>query len=276
MVSTRHHPREFPPPALGASPTKSPTKSSRNSTSSPTPSSPSTPSQSLTKRALTNSKAAPPSPSPSSSPLWVHTASNLTVAWILVSLPLVIWDALYCILRPHTMAGGALQWPIWKPYELYASIDYVYGWPAWEARDGFTAAQAWLNIAETIGYGLYLMIIYDHGASAAGGRGVQLGKGVEGWFAGGRKVEGRPASRAVVIAFAASVMTASKTVLYFLNEAGSGFKNVGHNEWVVLIPLYIVMNGLWFIMSFYMTYIFGAEIIEGLDAASGADSKKDQ
>ncbi|KAF2817687.1 uncharacterized protein BDZ99DRAFT_484469 [Mytilinidion resinicola] len=274
MVSTRHHPREFPPAVLGASPTKSPAKSSRTSTSSPTPSSPATPSKSLTKRALTNSIAASPSSPPAA--VWAHTASNVTVAWILVSLPVVVWDALYCLLRPHTMAGGALQWPLWKPYELYASIDYVYGWPAWEARDGFTAAQAWLNMVEVIGYGLYITILYDHGASAAGGRGLQFGHGVEGWFAGGRRVQGRQASRAVVIAFVASVMTASKTVLYFLNEACSGFKNVRHNEWVVLVPLYIATNGIWLVMSSYMTYVFGAEIIEGLDAASGVNSKKDQ
>jgi len=174
------------------------------------------------------------------------------------------------------MAGGFLQWPVWKPYEIYASIDYVYGWPAWEANEGFAAAQGYLNIIETIGYGLYIMILYNHGTSAAGGRGVQFGQGVEGWFAGGRKVQGTAASRAVLIAFSASIMTWSKTLLYFLNEACSNFKNVKHNDWATLIPLYIVMNGLWFTLSSYMVYVFGAEIIEGLDAASGVDSKKDQ
>jgi hypothetical protein len=76
------------------------------------------------------------------------------------------------------MAGGALQWPLWVPYEIYASIDYVYGWPAWEAGEGFAAA----------------------------------------------------------------VMTASKTLLYFLNEACSGWKNVAHNEWTTLVPLYFMMK----------------------------------
>lgn len=140
------------------------------------------------------------------------------------------------------MAGGALQWPVWKPYEVYASIDYVYGWPAYNAGEGFTNAQAWLNVVETVLYGLYLAIVYDHGRSAAGGRGLQLGKGVEGWFAGGRRVEGGVAGRAVVLGFVGAVMTASKTVLYGLNEACGGWKNVKHNEWVVLIPLYVVMK----------------------------------
>jgi hypothetical protein len=140
------------------------------------------------------------------------------------------------------MAGGALQWPLWVPYEVYASIDYVYGWPAWEAGEGFAAAQGWLNVVEVVLYGLYLMILYNHGRSAAGGRGVQWDKGVEGLFAGGRKVEGAAAGRAVVMGFAAAVMTTSKTLLYFLNEACSGWKNVAHNEWTTLVPLYLMMK----------------------------------
>jgi len=79
-----------------------------------------------------------------------------------------------------------------------------------------------------------------------------------------------------VLGFAAAVMTASKTLLYFLNEACSGWKNVAHNEWTTLVPLYILMNGIWLALSLYMTYVFGAEILEGLDAASGVEIKKEE
>jgi hypothetical protein len=112
------------------------------------------------------------------------------------------------------MAGGALQWPIWKPYEIYASIDHVYGWPGWENNDGFGGAQGVLNAVEVVLYGLYAMIIYNHSAPAAGGTGLQLEQGFGKWLSGGRKVRGLSGNRALIIGFAAAVMTLSKTVLY--------------------------------------------------------------
>ncbi|KAF2183243.1 hypothetical protein K469DRAFT_583835 [Zopfia rhizophila CBS 207.26] len=268
MVSTRQHPREFPPPDI--SPTKgSPRKSSRNSTASPAPGSPtSSPasSQSLTKRAVSNSIAvAPASPS-----RWSHTASNITITWICLSLPLVIWDSLYILLRPHTMAGGKLQWPLWKPYEIYAEIDHVYGWPGWENKDGFGGAQGAINAIEAVLYGLYIMIVYNHGVPVAGGRGLQVG--VKRWLSGGRRVDGKTGNRALVIGFTAAVMTLSKTVLYYLNEYYCAFENTRHNDWPTLIAFYGVMNGLWVIFPAYMTTVFGADIIEALDLATESSS----
>jgi hypothetical protein len=112
------------------------------------------------------------------------------------------------------MAGGAIQWPLWKPYEIYASIDHVYGWPGWENKDGFGGAQGVLNAVELVLYGLYALIMYNHSASAAGGTGLQLEEGFGKWLAGGRKVRGNVGNRALIIGFAAAVMTLSKTVLY--------------------------------------------------------------
>jgi hypothetical protein len=215
MVSTRQHPRgDFP--AVEPSPTK---KNSRTSTASPAPMSPpdfGSSSISLTKRAAANvaTAVAPPSPSEIGEQGWCHTASNLTLLWLAVSVPLVLWDVLYMLLRPHTMAGGSLQWPIWKPYEVYAAIDYVYGWPGYESGDGFGAAQSALNAIETVLYGLYLMIIYNHGVPTVAGTGFQAGRGSSALLAGGRKVRGKNGNRALIIGFTAAVMTVSKTVLY--------------------------------------------------------------
>ena len=111
------------------------------------------------------------------------------------------------------MAGGFLQWPIWKPYEIYASIDYVYGWPALEEHDGFGGAQGALNAIEATGYAVYLWWILRKGTPAAEGRGVQIG-GLKEWFAGGRQVQGSLASKAAILGFTMAVMTLSKTVLY--------------------------------------------------------------
>lgn len=225
MVATRQHPRgDFP--ASEPSPTK---RSSRTST--PAPTSPTSPTRAtafnvaptakvVAKRAISKTsnaveKIAPPSPSEVGEARWCHTASNLTILWLAVSLPLVLWDTLYILLRPHTMAGGFLQWPIWKPYEIYASIDYVYGWPGWEGNDGFGGAQGALNAVETILYGLYVMIIYNHSVPASTGAGLDVSdEGWVAWLSGGRKVRGKQGNRALLIGFTAAVMTLSKTVLY--------------------------------------------------------------
>jgi len=71
-----------------------------------------------------------------------------------------------------------------------------------------------LNAIELVLYGLYAMIIYNHGVPTASGTGAQVGEGVSAWFAGGMKVRGKVGNRALIIGFAASVMTLSKTVLY--------------------------------------------------------------
>ncbi len=78
MVSTRGHPKEFPEPDL-----------------TPTRSSPSTPSKSSRSRGARKGS-------------WAHTPSNLAIIWLLVSLPLVIWDTGYVMFRPLTMPGGSL------------------------------------------------------------------------------------------------------------------------------------------------------------------------
>ncbi|RMZ66535.1 c6 transcription factor [Pyrenophora seminiperda CCB06] len=271
MVSTRSTPKgDFP--AVESSPTK---KAPRSRTSTPDPSSISPPVKSMAKRAADKVAAemAPPSPSEIGEEGWCHTASNITLGWIAVSWPLVLWDCLYILLRPHTMAGGALQWPLWKPYEIYASIDHVYGWPGWERGDGFGGAQGVLNAVELVLYGLYAMVVCNHGVPTAGGAGVQVRAKAD-FLGGGRKVRGKTGNRAVLIGFAAAVMTLSKTVLYYFNEYYSGFANVKHNDWLTLLWFYGVMNGLWVAFPAYMTIVFGTDIIHGLDMAAESSSKK--
>ncbi|KAH7082187.1 hypothetical protein FB567DRAFT_100019 [Paraphoma chrysanthemicola] len=284
MVSTRQTPRgNFP--AFEPSPTK---KQSRTSTASPAPTSSPELNSSPTKRTFarrvvsevrgatsdTIAVTSPPAPAEVGESTWCHTASNVTVFWLAVSIPLVLWDSLYILLRPHTFEGGALQWPLWKPYEIYAAIDKVYSRSAWDAQEGFGGAQGALNAIELVMYGLYAMIIYNHGVPAAAGTGVQVGQGVSAWFAGGVKVRGKVGNRALLIGFAASVMTLSKTVLYYFNEYFSGWASVGHNDWFTIFLFYGVMNGLWVLFPAYMTVVFGSDIIQALDIAAESSSKK--
>ncbi|RAK78308.1 uncharacterized protein BO72DRAFT_447357 [Aspergillus fijiensis CBS 313.89] len=239
MVSTRHHPDDFPPPPTSPTPN---TNTNGNNNNNNTP-----------KK-------------------WVHTPSTPITLWLLFSVPLVLWDAGYVLLRPHSMPGHSLHSPLWTPYALYGTIDYIYGWPAFNARNGFTAAQTVLNLFESTGYLYYLAVVYRHGTSlTANGRGGQRHphKGV-GWFLRETKVvAGRTGALALLVAYSASVMTLGKTILYWLNEVFSGFDNIGHNDFWTLVFFWIIPNcsGLWIVFPSYNIYILGAEVVAALETS---------
>lgn len=159
------------------------------------------------------SKASKASPRAERTPQeWAHTPSNLTLLWLAVSLPLVLWDAGYVLLRPHSMPGGKYHWPLWAPYDLYGRTDYVYGWKAWDEHNGFTAAQAVMNLAETAGYFTYLWLVYKFGKqSAAHGRGAPKSAG---WLGAQRRLTGEDAALAALVGYSAALMTLAKTLLY--------------------------------------------------------------
>ncbi|KAJ5764155.1 hypothetical protein N7533_002836 [Penicillium manginii] len=229
MVSTRHHPREFPSPEKAA-------------------------------KELVKSSPAPTTNGTSRK--WVHTPSAALTIWLVVSLPLVAWDAA-CQEADCTPQSG-------PPYALYGTVDYIYGWPAYNARNGFTAAQTVMNIVETLGYLYYLYIVYAHGATITSGRGAQKQrtKGLLWLLAGEKVVAGKTGATALLVAYTASVMTLSKTLLYWFNEFFSGFDNIGHNDAATLIFLWIIPNGLWIVFPTYSVYTLGAEILNSLEQAT--------
>src|SRR6266536_5187814 len=178
MVSTRGHPQEFPEPDL-------------------------TPSKSTPSRARTERKGKS-----------AQTPSNLAIIWLVISLPLVAWDTGYVMLRPYSMPGGSLHWPIWSPYELYGTVDYIYGWKAFDEKNGFTAAQGFLNIIESFMYVYYLYILFVHGRQPKGrGRGAPKPKTV-GFLGQQRYVDGKQGALGALVGYSAAVMTVSKTLLY--------------------------------------------------------------
>lgn len=161
------------------------------------PDSQSPPARAVTRPATRSRRAA------AAAAAFQHVPTPLTLAWMAVSLPLVIWDTGYVLGRPHTMEGGFLYWPLYVPYKLYGTVDYVYGWKAFNARDGFTAAQGSLNLLETVMYFVYLWLVLAP-ASASAGEPTSTT----------RRVEGKTAAYAVLVGFSAAVMTLSKTLLY--------------------------------------------------------------
>lgn len=150
---------------------------------------------------------------------WSHTPSNVTLIWLAISLPLVIWDTGYVLLRPHSMPGGKLHSPIWSPYELYGRIDYVYGLKALETQNGWTAAQGSVNMLETAAYLVYLYIVYAYGEQEPiQGRGAPS-KNIMGQLRGlseSRTLSGKLAAWAVLLGYSTASLTFWKTILYCL------------------------------------------------------------
>ncbi|KFA48357.1 hypothetical protein S40293_04491 [Stachybotrys chartarum IBT 40293] len=230
MVNTRSQTADASP-ASASKP-----RASNRQVSKPSPASSSSSSSSSTTTTTTAAAASG----------WRHVPTRWTVIWMAVSLPLVVWDTVYVLGRPLTMEGGPLHWPLWAPYKLYGEVDHIYGWKAFNAHNGFTAAQGTLNVIETVMYAAYLWLARSNG----------------------RTVGGRQGALAVLIGFSAAVMTLSKTVLYWLNEYFSGFDNIGHNAPLDLLFLWIIPNGAWLVGSAYMIWSMGGEIIDGLTLAS--------
>ncbi|OAL28403.1 hypothetical protein AYO22_02857 [Fonsecaea multimorphosa] len=168
------------------------------------------------------------------------------------------------------MPGGKYHSPIWSPYALYGMVDYIYGWPAWDGRVGFTAAQGSLNVVETLMYAYYLVIILSNGPE-----GLLKCRTLQGFFLGERKksVSGPGVATAVVVLFSAAVMTLSKTVLYWLNEYFSDYANVGHNSLFNLVFIWLIPNGLWLIFPTYIIYVVGKDMVAGME---GTQAEKEE
>ncbi|KAI1169773.1 hypothetical protein F4777DRAFT_169525 [Nemania sp. FL0916] len=196
---------------------------------------------------------------------FAHAPGTFTLLWLAVSLPLVAWDCGYVLLRPRTMAGGDLHWPLYTPYALYGEVDHVYGWKAFNAHSGFTGAQGLLNVLETLMYAYYAFVYFRDA--------VPLIYGGSAGASTKKVMVGRSGATAVLVAFSAAVMTLSKTVLYWLCEYYSGYDNIGHNSTRDLIFLWIIPNGAWLVGPSIMIYELGSEIVGNL--AGGAGVKRE-
>jgi hypothetical protein len=133
---------------------------------------------------------------------YVHRPTYGILIWIIISVPLVAWDTLFVQLRPYTMPGGRLHYPLWHPYKIYSRVDLVYGWPAIENHNGFTGSQSAMNIPESVFYLWYLYVVCQQ---------------VKDWSYKGvseTEVRGKGVNLAVLLCLSGAVMTLAKTVLY--------------------------------------------------------------
>jgi hypothetical protein len=127
----------------------------------------------------------------------MHTPQLTILIWALWAFPFTIWDAAYIFLRPHSMPGGKWHDPFFLPMVQWANTDHIYGKQAWGEYEGFTAAQGVINMLEVTLYMVYFSIVYRN-------------SGV--WQRS--SFGGRAAAWAVLVGFAAGVVTATKTALY--------------------------------------------------------------
>ncbi|KAI7850470.1 hypothetical protein BDC45DRAFT_487865 [Circinella umbellata] len=167
--------------------------------------------------------------------------------WFFISSLVVLWDAGYCLLRPYSMEGG--KWNLlWLPYNLYGKIDKFYGIEALNEHDGFTAAQASMNLVETVLNFLYL------------------------WMASDSQKSGR----ASLVGFSAAILTVAKTVLYWLVEFFSGMRHTGHNELFDYILLWVIPNGAWIVVPGLIAYVLGKDLVDRLDILDNHSNSKNK
>jgi hypothetical protein len=143
--------------------------------------------------------------------LWAHTPPAITLPWLSIGIPLVIWDTIFILGRPHTFAGGAIAWPLWIPYELYGRVDPVYSPESYYNGLGWTGAQALGNVFETLAYFFYLWIVFTYGRKEGKGPGVLGSLGAVGER---RRVEGMWGAVANLVGYTTFMVTLAKTVLY--------------------------------------------------------------
>ncbi|KAG6813672.1 hypothetical protein H0H92_008520 [Tricholoma furcatifolium] len=136
---------------------------------------------------------------------WIST-------WFVLTAPLMLWDAGYCLMRPRSMVGGDLHW-IWKPYELYEKVDYVYGVQAFENGEGFAGAAAVLNVLE-----ISMNLVYLYLAHA------------------------RASDVAPLFGYTGAVMTLAKTILYMSQEYFCNGCSTGHNNLRTTVLFWVMPN----------------------------------
>ncbi|GAW08726.1 hypothetical protein LENED_010807 [Lentinula edodes] len=159
--------------------------------------------------------------------------------WYILTAPLMLWDAGYCLMRPRSMVGGDLHW-IWAFYEFYGNVDHVYGVKAFEDGEGFANAAAVLNVIENFFAVIYLWMTHVC-----------------------------PSELAPLAGYTGSAMTLAKTLLYVSQEYFCGFCAIGHNTFPGMLSYWILPNVAWITISGLIMYHLGKDILWSLRLSSG-------
>ena len=153
-------------------------------------------------------------------------------AWAIIGSLVCIWDATYVLTRPRSMAKGDL-FHIFFPYAKYITLDPLYG----NLKNAFVIAQSCMNYVE-LTLTLFSVILY---------------------------YIFRRRNLSCLLLLICSVMTWSKTVVYFIHDH---FERALHpQELSVEIPiseyifLFIIPSSLWILLPFATMWNIGRQII---------------
>lgn len=115
---------------------------------------------------------------------------------------------------------------MYPAFQLYATIDTVYA----DVSVTFGWAMSTATLIENILIAIALFVLYpkDQKKSLA--------------------VTTKYMQASDYLLFATVFMQASKTILYFLNDAYGGWGHVAHNNLVDLITMFVMPNIIWFIV----------------------------
>jgi hypothetical protein len=149
------------------------------------------------------------------------------VIWFAISVPLVLWDVAFVLLRPASMAGGSLSF-LWAPYAKYVTIDRSYG----DLGNGFVRAQAIMSLVE-------IALLLAAPLLAARGR--------------------RAASTLIV--FAVSLLTCAKTILILMIVVVTGGADLGGSASDVVL-LYLAPNGAWIVVPALVAWKTGRRLLD--------------
>ena len=130
--------------------------------------------------------------------------------------------------------------PIWSPYKDYIKVDKMYG----DLEDDFVVSQSIMNLLE-ISMNIFAL---------------------QRLFAGHVK-------QAMIVALIVSTMTCSKTILYFVMEVVSGFKNTSHNDNFTLFLLYVFPNGVWIFVPGAIVFVLSSRFVSSKAPPSKKVSK---
>ncbi|GAA6015573.1 hypothetical protein JCM10207_008131 [Rhodosporidiobolus poonsookiae] len=172
----------------------------------------------------------------------VYRPPRWTLVWLALSSLICTWDALYILCRPHSMKGGSLFW-IWSPYHLYSVTDYMYGLPALRDNNGFVAAQSVLNLFENA-LNITALVLFAKQDPAG-----------------------------LLVGFTSSAITASKTVLYYLNDQQAGWAHTGHNSRWNWWTLFFFPSSFWLLFPSLLVIVYGRQIARTLRAAATGKEK---
>ncbi|KAF7330231.1 hypothetical protein MVEN_02460300 [Mycena venus] len=173
----------------------------------------------------------------------------------LLTAPLMIWDAGYCLMRPRSMPGGDLYW-FWKPYEAYGMVDYV-------RAPILLLFKALIRLRFTVSKpGRTAMALPVLQASILNL--LETFANI-GYLVGTHVYKSRSA---LLVGYTGATATLAKTLLYSLNQYFCNGCAVGHNTFFNLFTFWIFPNIMWMVFPGLIMWRLGSDMMNSMAVAS--------